>query len=163
MARKVRLVQGPEGSPNFCFGLVDAATGAEVLFVQSDWDWAGLASAFGWTPAVVQKCKPRKDFDFKAQCGVWVCEECRAPLYPMEVYHDGVQPNECPECGGQCHPLFTCDHDSTDGTVPCKECGVPAGDFLASAFDWLEARDGEVIECDDYNAEDYAPQEEKPS
>lgn len=46
---KVRLEQGPEGSPNFCFGLYDEA-GECIEFVQSDWDYAGLASRFGWTP-----------------------------------------------------------------------------------------------------------------
>jgi hypothetical protein len=45
---KVRLEQGPEGSPNFCFGLYDVATGESLEFVQSDWDYAGLASRLGW-------------------------------------------------------------------------------------------------------------------
>ena len=45
----LRLEQGPEGSPNFCFGLYNE-TGACALFVQSDWDYAGLASMLGWTP-----------------------------------------------------------------------------------------------------------------
>lgn len=46
----VRLVQGPEGAPDFCFGLYDTATGESLEFVQSDWDYAGLASRLGWTP-----------------------------------------------------------------------------------------------------------------
>ena len=47
---KVILEQGPEGSPIFCFGLYAADSGECVEFVQSDWDWAGLASSLGWTP-----------------------------------------------------------------------------------------------------------------
>ena len=46
---KYRLEQGPEGSPNFCFGLYDE-TGECAQFVQSDWDYAGLASSLGWVP-----------------------------------------------------------------------------------------------------------------
>lgn len=42
---KVRLEQGPEGSPNFCFGLYDVATGESLEFVQSDWDCVGLQDA----------------------------------------------------------------------------------------------------------------------
>ena len=53
---RVRLEQGPEGAPNFCFGLYAVRyqdghrPGDCVLFVQSDWDWAGLASSLGWVP-----------------------------------------------------------------------------------------------------------------
>jgi hypothetical protein len=50
MARKLRLEQGPEGAPNFCFGLYDADTGECAVFVQSDWDYPGLASSFGFVP-----------------------------------------------------------------------------------------------------------------
>ena len=46
----VRLEQGPEGSPNFCFGLYNSDDGECLAFVQSDWDWAGLASSLGWCP-----------------------------------------------------------------------------------------------------------------
>jgi hypothetical protein len=53
-SNKVRLECGPEGSPNFCFGLYDVETGESVEFVQSDWDYPGLASLFGWSVAHVQ-------------------------------------------------------------------------------------------------------------
>ena len=46
----VRLVQGPEGSPRSSFAIYNVETGAEVQFVQSDWDYAPLASNFGWVP-----------------------------------------------------------------------------------------------------------------
>jgi hypothetical protein len=151
--RKVRLVCGPEGAPNFCFGLYDVATDECVTFVQSDWDYAGLASRFGWTPAEVQRCKPRDGFLFRAECGAFVCTECREPLYPMEVCHDDSEypGGECPECCGPVEPLKVCDHDGTDGTVDCRACGVTASALLASAYDWLAARDGEEIECSDYD------------
>ena len=46
---KVQLIQGPEGSPNFCFGLYDGF-GDCIDFIQSDWDYAGLANKLGWVP-----------------------------------------------------------------------------------------------------------------
>lgn len=92
----VTLKQGPEGSPNFCFGLY-AEDGADVAFVQNDWDYPGLASRLGWSVALVNGPDP----------------ECR--------------------------------HECTDGTVDCP-CGVKTGEFLAAAFDWLAARDGEKFE-----------------
>jgi len=47
---KVILEQAPEGAPNFCFGLYDADSGECLEFVQSDWDYVGLASSLGWRP-----------------------------------------------------------------------------------------------------------------
>ena len=46
-----------------------------------------------------------------------------------------------------------CEHDGTDGTVPCKECGLRPGDFISAAYDWLRERDGESFpELDEYLA-----------
>jgi hypothetical protein len=45
----VQLVQGPEGSPNFCFGLYGRG-GVCVEFIQSDWEYAPLACSLGWAP-----------------------------------------------------------------------------------------------------------------
>lgn len=56
----VLLWQGPEGSPNFCFGIYAHGPGRYggkdyqdedcVDFVQNDWGWADLAEKLGWTP-----------------------------------------------------------------------------------------------------------------
>ncbi len=35
-----------------------------------------------------------------------------------------------------------CDHQYTDGTVDCPDCGVTAGEFIAAAGDWLYDNDG---------------------
>lgn len=45
---KVTLEQGPKGASNFCFGLYADDTGECIEFIQSDWDWAGLAASLGW-------------------------------------------------------------------------------------------------------------------
>ena len=43
------LIQAPEGAPNSSFGLYDNR-GECLHFVESDWDYAALASALGWVP-----------------------------------------------------------------------------------------------------------------
>lgn len=44
----VTLEQGPEGAPNFCFGLY---AGDEcVEFVQTDWNYPSLAASIGFVP-----------------------------------------------------------------------------------------------------------------
>lgn len=35
-----------------------------------------------------------------------------------------------------------CDHDATDGTVDCKECGCKAGAFISAAGEFLSDNDG---------------------
>lgn len=150
---KVKLICGPEGSPNFCFGLEavdsDGRSDPPDVFVQSDWDYPGLASSLGWSVSEVQKDKARRGFDYKAECGVWECDDCGYPLYPIELDNeDPARPDKCPECGGHCSPLKLCRHEATDGTVDCKECGTKTSTFLPSAYDWLAAHDGDEV---DYN------------
>lgn len=41
----------PQDRPaNFCFDLIDVATGKSLEYAQSDWDYAALARRFGWRP-----------------------------------------------------------------------------------------------------------------
>lgn len=127
-----------------CPGEILAEDGRSVL-VQTDWDYPGVASTFGWTTKSVQQAGPRPDFDYSAECGVLKCEECGAVLYPMEVEN-----GECPDCGGECKPFVPCDHSSTDGTVDCKECGCTAGAFIRSAGEWLSDNDGATTEDPGY-------------
>lgn len=47
-----------------------------------------------------------------------------------------------------------CDHDGTDGTVDCKECGCTAGDFISAAYDWLADNDGATADDPGYFCED---------
>lgn len=44
---RLKLTEGPEGAPNFCYGTEDADTGESVDFVQSDWGYPDLASKLG--------------------------------------------------------------------------------------------------------------------
>lgn len=118
-----------------CIGEIVGDEGQSLL-IQTDWDYPGIASTFGWNIASVQKASPRRDFDFKAECGISICDDCGFPLYPMEL-----EENECPECGGKCSPFSPCDHKGTDGTVNCS-CGLTPRDFIASAADYLRENDG---------------------
>jgi hypothetical protein len=43
-----------------------------------------------------------------------------------------------------------CEHDGTDGTVPCRACGLTATDFISAAYDWLRANDGATAEDPGY-------------
>ena len=44
-------------------------------------------------------------------------------------------------------PENKCEHNHTDGTVDCPDCGVKAIDFISEASDWITANDG--AETDD--------------
>lgn len=78
--RRLRLEQSPEGAPNFCFGLYDTETSECVVFVQSDWDYAGLASSFGWVPCPcghtdgTVDCPHRKVSDMLSEAFDWLAE-----------------------------------------------------------------------------------------
>lgn len=129
--RQLTLRQGPEGSPNSCFGPYDEAKYNEcVVFVDSDWCYAGLASSCGWNMRRVQQCQ-------NPRCNA------RLPIVP-----DGQNYAEC----DRCHKISVkCDHDGTDGTARCRDCNVVTGAFLADAFDYLSEHDGETFEVHDYN------------
>ena len=44
-----------------------------------------------------------------------------------------------------------CLHESTDGTVTCKDCGLTASDFISAAYDFIRSHEDEEIEAlDEY-------------
>lgn len=45
-----------------------------------------------------------------------------------------------------------CEHNGTDGTVTCPECGHDAGEFICRASDWLDKRCGDQINLKDASA-----------
>lgn len=93
------------------------------VLVQTDWDYPGFASNFGWSLNRVQKCK---------ECGKII-----------EIDSEEEE-NEC-ECGCK---IEICDHCG-DGTVDCH-CGVGAGNFISSAYDFLINNDGKEAEDPGY-------------
>jgi len=60
-----------------------------------------------------------------------------------EVQTKANQENETP-----------CDHDATDGTVTCRDCGLTAGDFIEAALDWLNDNDGSQADDPGFFLED---------
>lgn len=78
----VTLIQGPEGSPNFCFGVYDASGSGKgcLEFAQTDWDYAPLASRFGWVPCGcgatdgTVDCEHRKTGDMLAEAFEFLAE-----------------------------------------------------------------------------------------
>jgi len=113
-------------APNSCFEVL--AEDGRSIFVQSDNDYCGFASAFGWSVHNVQKCRECGHVcDVAYSCNRFACAECENPLI-----------RDC------------CDHNSTDGTVTCKACGLTAGDFIARAYDYIMANDGATADDPGY-------------
>lgn len=127
-----------------CAGRIVAEDGRDIL-VQTDWDWPSVASTFGWSVADVQNAKREGEFDWKAECGVFKCPECSSAWYPMEL-EQGL----CPDCDCAAERFTPCEHEATDGTVPCKACGLKPGDFIAAAGDYLDDNDGATADDPGY-------------
>jgi hypothetical protein len=74
----------PNNAPNFCFEAVEADRRKKrpesLLFIQTDWDYAGLASMFGWVPCEcgftdgTVDCQHRKVGDMLAEAFDYLCE-----------------------------------------------------------------------------------------
>lgn len=111
-----------------CIGRIVAEDGRDHL-VQTDWDYPGVASSFGWSTRNVQKCP--------------CCNELSSVF--DDDNPEAVRCGECSEC--KVLAFQACGHNGTDGTVDCPECGVKASDFIAAAADWLSDNDG--AEADD--------------
>lgn len=47
-----------------------------------------------------------------------------------------------------------CDHESTDGTVKCKDCGCTPSDFISAAYDYLRENDGATADDPGYFSEE---------
>lgn len=97
---KIKLTR-PNNAPNFYFEVRPVETNdGRSVFVQSDWEYPGIASTFGWSPS--------------------------------QVAHS------------------SCPHDSTDGTVACRACGIKAEKFIAHAYDFLCENEGAIADDPGY-------------
>lgn len=43
-----------------------------------------------------------------------------------------------------------CPHENTDGTIPCRHCGMTAGEFITAAYEFLTDNDGLTVEDPGY-------------
>ena len=106
----------------------------EPILIQTDFDYPGTATTFGWSLRQVQRCP---------ECG---------------RVADGPVPNHgtmahCPDCDHGWEDGL-CDHGHTDGTADCPDCGVTALDFISAAGGWLRDHDGETADDPGYFSED---------
>jgi hypothetical protein len=97
-----------------CPGAIVAEDGRRQLIIV-DWDCPSVARTFGWSMWRVQRCLQCEGIAGVAGDGRAYCCNTWAP---------------------------ECDHEHTDGTVNCPDCGVEAGDFIAAAGQWLRDNDG---------------------
>lgn len=110
-----------------CPGEIVAQDG-QTRLIDTDWDYPGTASTFGWTLKDVQRCK-------------W-CKRVQTITCDTDE-----EKFVCEHCGKN---IKMCDHDATDGTVDCKACGTTATDFITAAGDWLRDNDGATADDPGY-------------
>jgi len=110
-----------------CPGEILSDDEKQSIVVQSDWDYPGTASTFGWSVRNVQECD---------ECG---------HVHTKNV--DGEQHPLCEHCS---ESLTICAHDHTDGTVDCHVCGLSASDFIEAAGQWLYDNDGATADDPGY-------------
>lgn len=152
-------------APNFCFEVLPVRMKGEktadmpnAIFVQSDWDYAPFAQAFGWSINAVQICRRcGKQLDLSSFMGVKIedvgthgMDEAREQ---QEQWKNGELAVKCESCGfrktNRRAGNVRCEHNG-DGTVSCKTCGAKTGDFLAAAYDFIMANDGAVADDPGY-------------
>jgi hypothetical protein len=130
-SKKTKAGQIELGYSNFgTYTVTDLDTGQDML-VQTDLDFPGTASTFGWSPAMVQK-DFTKEIEKKAFDEDWTAEQENKALAD-------AQANFTP-----------CRHPYTDGTTDCKVCGVTVGEFIESARQYLDDHIGDVVEDPGY-------------
>lgn len=133
-ALKITLDSNPSDASG-CIKIL-ASDGRDIL-IQTDWDFPGIATTFGWSTKQVQKCpncgKIQIDVIDRGGAECFDCEDCDNP--PGNDTHTST--------------ITTCDHSHTDGTVDCK-CGVAAHDFIQAARQWIDDNDGTEAEDPGY-------------
>ena len=117
-------------SGQFGWDYLLVADDGQDLLIQTDWDYPAVASNLGWAPRLIQ-----------------ICPECKDAL---RVDRDCVLA-ACHACGDRI--LRVCDHDGTDGTVACPDCGIGAGAFIGAAQEFLDDHIGESFDDPGYFAE----------
>lgn len=89
--------------------------------------------------------EPRNNFDYTAECGVFVCKDCGNAHYPMEL----TEGQSCPDCNGETveTEFEIARHESED--YACHHCGKIFGS--ESAFP--ESPISHYIDYDEISAE----------
>ena len=99
------------------------------VMVQTDHDYPGVASTFGWSVTELGGYLPQRPMTTRERA----------------TFH---------ETGRDPRPdIVPCLHDGTDGTVDCEGCGETASNFIASARQWLDDHLGATTEDPGYFTE----------
>lgn len=121
---QITLDSNPSDAPG-CLKII-ADDGRDIL-IQTDWDWPGIASSFGFAIVSKQRCRECGHVANVSDCQTWACAEC-----------------------GRISQV--CNHRHTDGTVNCSDCTMDASRFIQSARQWLDDNDGAQVEDPGYFA-----------
>ncbi len=85
------------------------------------------------------------DINAPGSPGVIVAEDGRRVLVQTDFDFPGTARSFGWDMRGE-----NCDHDSTDGTVDCRECGATADEFIEAAGNFLYEADGATVEDPGY-------------
>lgn len=91
--------------------LITHDDGRDIL-IQSDWDFCGVASSFGWRPENKEECD-------------WDTSECEFCALKEECEDGKFVSCQCWQFG-------------TDGTVECPNCHKTASEFISDAAAFLD-------------------------
>ena len=136
---KIRL-EIPNNAPG-CFLIREVDTGKSIL-VQTDWDFPGTASTFGWSVAEVIPEKP-DGFDAWLDGGAWFDKK---EVAAFKRFEKRWFPNE-----GEA-PF--CEHSGTDGTIKCPGCKMAPGVFISAAAQWMRENEGAEADNPGYEFKD---------
>lgn len=148
--RKIRL-EIPDNAPG-CF-LIRGVSSQEddaadqrlarqmTLLVQTDWDFPGVATSFGWSVADVIPTLPDGFQDWRDGGAGFAKKEVAA----FKRFEKRWFPGE--------YDAPLCSHEGTDGTIKCPGCKLEPSVFIASARKWLEESDGAIAENPGYELE----------
>lgn len=123
---RIKLIARPSDAP-CCIKIQCVEEPHRDLLVQTDYDWPGVASAFGWSTRSVQRC-----------------DECKR----VTGGHHNQVVKFCRHC---MHNVgSTCHHSGTDGTINCPDCGAEALAFINEAREFIDLHDGDEAEDPGY-------------
>lgn len=134
MSEIIKLVARPPDAP--CCIKLESEDGSKSVLIQTDWDWPGVASNFGFLLHSVQKCDR--------------CHLISTRLVNVVVKYCRHCPDAVGNIGTNVAGAHVCDHYGTDGTIDCVECGVKAGDFISAARVFIDEHDGATCENPGY-------------
>jgi hypothetical protein len=118
--------------------IVDMTEGStETILVQTDYDFPGFASTFGWSVTDVNPSLEEPDFyepNWRAKLAEDSAYLTAEEITELEAFEKKVN----------------CDHDGTDGSIDCPACGLDSIVFIDSAREYLEENDGKEAEDPGY-------------